>query len=176
MSPKNGACLRVVEWTLSLIHYQESQDIKETRLFVVFNQAFFIFALLSPSLSNPHPPSMQDIKDEKAEYITQSVEEYAFKEDDNASQHQNEFGHGNGSWSTAYFNVVCVVAGTGTLGLPKAFATGGWLGILILFLAWGMSVYSGIVLIECLYHKPGERLHDFKQIGKAAFGMYSSCY
>lgn len=119
---------------------------------------------------------MQDIKDEKAEHVTQSVEEYVFKEDDNASQHQNEFGHGNGSWSTAYFNVVCVVAGTGTLGLPKAFATGGWLGILILFLAWAMSVYSGIVLIECLYHKPGERLHDFKQIGKAAYGTYTSCY
>lgn len=115
---------------------------------------------------------MQDIKDEKAEHIvTQSVEEYVFKEEDNASQHQNEFGHGNGSWSTAYFNVVCVVAGTGTLGLPKAFATGGWLGILILFLAWAMACYSGVILIECLYYKPGERLHDFKQIGKVAYGM-----
>ncbi|CDS11082.1 hypothetical protein LRAMOSA03346 [Lichtheimia ramosa] len=114
---------------------------------------------------------MQDIKDEKAEHIvTQSVEEYVFKEEDNASQHQNEFGHGNGSWSTAYFNVVCVVAGTGTLGLPKAFATGGWLGILILFLAWAMACYSGVILIECLYYKPGERLHDFKQIGKVAYG------
>ncbi|CAO3702804.1 unnamed protein product [Rhizopus stolonifer] len=82
----------------------------------------------------------------------------------------NEFGHGNGGFMTAYFNVVCVVAGTGTLGLPKAFAEGGWLGILILILAYAMAVYSGIVLIRCLYYQPGKRLHDYKAIGTAAFG------
>ncbi|KAG1139119.1 hypothetical protein G6F37_004320 [Rhizopus arrhizus] len=90
-------------------------------------------------------------------------------EDDRASD-INEFGHGNGSFLTAYFNVVCVVAGTGTLGLPKAFAEGGWLGILILILASAMAIYSGIVLIRCLYHQPGKRLHDYKAIGTAAFG------
>lgn len=82
----------------------------------------------------------------------------------------NEFGHGKGNILTAYFNVVCVVAGTGTLGLPKAFAVGGWLGILTLLLAHAMAVYSGIVLIRCLYYKPGQRLHDIKGIGTAAFG------
>ncbi|CDH49436.1 protein [Lichtheimia corymbifera JMRC:FSU:9682] len=82
----------------------------------------------------------------------------------------NEFGHGKGNILTAYFNVVCVVAGTGTLGLPKAFAVGGWLGILTLLLAHAMAVYSGIVLIRCLYYKPGQRLHDVKGIGTAAFG------
>lgn len=97
---------------------------------------------------------------------TQFIEEEEVFEDEKA----NEFGHGNGNFLTAYFNVVCVVAGTGTLGLPKAFAQGGWLGILILLLAYTMSVYSGIVLIRCLYYKPGSRLHDFKQIGVAAFG------
>lgn len=52
-------------------------------------------------------------------------------------------GHkGSGSFFTAYFNVVCVVAGTGTLGLPKALAIGGWLGLLILGLAWGMAIYG----------------------------------
>ncbi|KAI9246265.1 transmembrane amino acid transporter protein-domain-containing protein [Phascolomyces articulosus] len=91
------------------------------------------------------------------------------EEDDRNSEKLN-FGHGTGSWATAYFNVVCVVAGTGTLGLPHAFAQGGWLGILILILAWAMAVYSGIILIQCLYCKPGERLHDYKQIGKAAYG------
>ncbi|KAI9253573.1 transmembrane amino acid transporter protein-domain-containing protein [Sporodiniella umbellata] len=90
-------------------------------------------------------------------------------EEDNTS-HTTDFGHGNGNFSTAYFNIVCVVAGTGTLGLPKAFAMGGWLGLLILFLAYIMSIYSGIVLIRCLYYKPGHRLHDFKEIGTAAFG------
>ncbi|KAI8974321.1 transmembrane amino acid transporter protein-domain-containing protein [Pilobolus umbonatus] len=91
-------------------------------------------------------------------------------EDEHESTYQQGYGHGNGSFLTAYFNIVCVVAGTGTLGLPKAFADGGWLGILILILAHSMAVYSGIVLIRCLYYKPGQRLHGYKAIGKAAFG------
>ncbi|CAO3598305.1 unnamed protein product [Absidia cylindrospora] len=106
-----------------------------------------------------------------------SIEDYV--EEDRASSIVNEFGHGKGSFLTAYFNIVCVVAGTGTLGLPHAFAQGGWLGILILLLAYFMSVYSGIVLIRCLYYKPGHRLHDFKEIGVAAFSwpgyIVSSC-
>ncbi|KAI8582582.1 hypothetical protein K450DRAFT_227824 [Umbelopsis ramanniana AG] len=80
-------------------------------------------------------------------------------------------GHkGTGSFFTAYFNVVCVVAGTGTLGLPRALALGGWLGLLILGLAWGMAIYGGIVLIRCLYYKPGQRLHDYKQVATHALG------
>jgi hypothetical protein len=58
------------------------------------------------------------------------VEETAidnYVEDDSQSV-TNEFGHGEGSFLTGYFSVTCVVAGTGTLGLPKAFAIGGWLG------------------------------------------------
>ncbi|CAO3701236.1 unnamed protein product [Rhizopus stolonifer] len=90
--------------------------------------------------------------------------------EEDISSFTNEFGHGNGSFFTAYFNIICIVAGTGTLGLPKTFAQGGWLGILILILAYVMSIYSGIVLIRCLYYKPGERLHDFKAVGTAAFG------
>lgn len=106
--------------------------------------------------------------DEKAASIREATVE-DFIEDDSTA---NEFGHGNASFMSAYFNVTCVVAGTGTLGLPKAFATGGWLGILILILAWAMACYSGIILIRCLYAKPGKRLHDYKQIGKAAYGMF----
>lgn len=102
-----------------------------------------------------------------------AIEEYGFEEDKSVIDESHDGGRGKGSFGTAYFNIVCVVAGTGTLGLPKAFADGGWLGILILFLAWFMAVYSGIVLIKCLYHKKGERLHDYKQIGKAAFGKKS---
>ncbi|KAI8139730.1 transmembrane amino acid transporter protein-domain-containing protein [Fennellomyces sp. T-0311] len=108
------------------------------------------------------------VKGEKSEVVETTIEDYV-AEDDNSSV-KNDFGHGTGSFATAYFNVVCVVAGTGTLGLPHAFAGGGWLGILILCLAWLMAVYSGIILIQCLYCKPGERLHDYKQIGLAAYG------
>ncbi|KAI9029706.1 transmembrane amino acid transporter protein-domain-containing protein [Phycomyces nitens] len=90
--------------------------------------------------------------------------------DEGGVEQANPYGHGQGNFLTAYFNVVCVVAGTGTLGLPKAFAIGGWLGILILGLSYFMAVYSGIILIRCLYAKPGQRLHDYKAIGTAAFG------
>lgn len=43
------------------------------------------------------------------------------------------FSHGvdnseGGSSFLAYFNVVCVVAGTGALGLPYALKQGGWIG------------------------------------------------
>lgn len=43
------------------------------------------------------------------------------------------FSHGvdnseGGSSFLAYFNVVCVVAGTGALGLPFALKQGGWIG------------------------------------------------
>lgn len=39
-----------------------------------------------------------------------------------------------------------------------------------MMLAYFMSVYNGIILIRCLYHKPGQRLHDYKEVGTAAFG------
>ncbi|KAI8072217.1 transmembrane amino acid transporter protein-domain-containing protein [Gilbertella persicaria] len=101
--------------------------------------------------------------------IEETAIDNAIEEDE--SSVINEFGHGDGSFFTAYFSVVCVVAGTGTLGLPKAFAIGGWLGVLIMFLAYFMSVYSGIILIRCLYYKPGHRLHNYKSVGVAAFGI-----
>ncbi|KAI7887309.1 hypothetical protein K492DRAFT_154895 [Lichtheimia hyalospora FSU 10163] len=71
----------------------------------------------------------------------------------------------------AYFNVVCVIAGTGTLGLPYALAQGGWIGILILCLAWWMSTYTGIILIRCLYSVKGRtRLMTYKDVATASFG------
>lgn len=33
-----------------------------------------------------------------------------------------------------------------------------------------MSVYNGTILIRCLYYKPGHRLHDYKEVGYAAYG------
>ncbi|KAI8342039.1 transmembrane amino acid transporter protein-domain-containing protein [Chlamydoabsidia padenii] len=108
---------------------------------------------------------------EKAPSVQSKVEHVIDYEEDALSEtSENEFGRGNGSFMTAYFNVTCVVAGTGTLGLPQAFAKGGWLGILILLLAYGMAIYSGIALIRCLYYKPGHRIHDYKGMGTAAFG------
>ncbi|KAL9554381.1 hypothetical protein MBANPS3_002826 [Mucor bainieri] len=75
-----------------------------------------------------------------------------------------------GSSFLAYFNVVCVVAGTGTLGLPYALRLGGWIGILILVLAWTMSVYTGTLLIRCLYANGKRRLSTYKEIATTCFG------
>ncbi|KAG2204571.1 hypothetical protein INT47_012630 [Mucor saturninus] len=75
-----------------------------------------------------------------------------------------------GSSFIAYFNVVCVVAGTGTLGLPYALRLGGWIGIFILFLSWTMSMYTGVLLIRCLYANGKQRLSSYKEIATTCFG------
>lgn len=75
-----------------------------------------------------------------------------------------------GSSFLAYFNVVCVVAGTGTLGLPYALRLGGWIGLFILFLSWTMSVYTGMLLIRCLYANGKQRLSSYKEIATSCFG------
>ncbi|KAI8883424.1 hypothetical protein K501DRAFT_285345 [Backusella circina FSU 941] len=96
-----------------------------------------------------------------------------------ASEHEFEYSEGGiidinrenaGSSWMAYFNVVCIVAGTGTLGLPMALAQGGWIGMLIIFLSWSMSIYTGIILIRCLYANGESRLHTYKEIATSAFG------
>ncbi|GAA5795658.1 transmembrane amino acid transporter protein-domain-containing protein [Helicostylum pulchrum] len=75
-----------------------------------------------------------------------------------------------GSSKLAYFNIVCVVAGTGTLGLPVALKQGGWIGLFILFLSWSMSIYTGIILIRCLYANGKTRLTTYKEVATSAFG------
>ncbi|KAI9476426.1 MAG: transmembrane amino acid transporter protein-domain-containing protein [Benjaminiella poitrasii] len=75
-----------------------------------------------------------------------------------------------GSTWMAYVNIVCVVIGTGILGLPMALRQGGWIGLLILFLAWGMSIYTADLLIRCLYVNGKARLMTYKEVATAAFG------
>jgi vesicular inhibitory amino acid transporter len=52
----------------------------------------------------------------------------------------------------AYVNVVSVLAGAGTLGLPAALRDAGWVGLAILALACAMAIYSNQKLIKCLYY------------------------
>ncbi|KAI8074711.1 transmembrane amino acid transporter protein-domain-containing protein [Gongronella butleri] len=76
-----------------------------------------------------------------------------------------------GSSLWAYVNVVCVIAGTGTLGLPAALGQGGWFGLFILGLAWLMSTYTANILIKCLYlGKGNKRLSTYKDVATEAFG------
>ncbi|KAG0212134.1 hypothetical protein BGX33_003863 [Mortierella sp. NVP41] len=75
-----------------------------------------------------------------------------------------------GSNFLAYANVVCVVAGTGTLGLPYALKLGGWIGVGILLLSLLMSIYTAILLMKCLYYNGKYRLSSYQEIGRAAYG------
>ncbi|KAF9361797.1 hypothetical protein BGX26_011792 [Mortierella sp. AD094] len=75
-----------------------------------------------------------------------------------------------GSNLLAYANVVCVVAGTGTLGLPYALNMGGWISVGILVLSLIMSVYTAILLMKCLYYNGKYRLSSYQEIGRHAFG------
>ncbi|ORX54982.1 hypothetical protein DM01DRAFT_1335276 [Hesseltinella vesiculosa] len=70
----------------------------------------------------------------------------------------------------SYWNVVCVVAGSGTLGLPYALKQGGWFGLFILFLSWAMSIYTGVLLIRSLYAVPNRRIGSFKELSTVCFG------
>ncbi|KAF9098931.1 hypothetical protein BGX23_004745 [Mortierella sp. AD031] len=75
-----------------------------------------------------------------------------------------------GSNMAAFFNIVCVVAGTGTLGLPYSLAKGGWIGVGILILSMIMSIYTGILIIKCIYYNGHTRLASYQEIGQHAFG------
>ncbi|KAG0088172.1 hypothetical protein BGZ93_001618 [Podila epicladia] len=75
-----------------------------------------------------------------------------------------------GSNISAFFNIVCVVAGTGTLGLPFALAKGGWIGVGILVLSMIMSIYTGILVVKCCYYNGHTRLSSYHEVGQHAFG------
>ncbi|KAK3832341.1 MAG: transmembrane amino acid transporter protein-domain-containing protein [Linnemannia gamsii] len=77
-----------------------------------------------------------------------------------------------GSSYQAFFNIVCVVAGTGTLGLPFALAQGGWIGVFLLILSMVMSIYTGILLIKCLYYNGHTRIASYQEVGRHAFGKW----
>ncbi|RCH87624.1 hypothetical protein CU098_005759 [Rhizopus stolonifer] len=72
----------------------------------------------------------------------------------------------------AFFNVFCIVAGTGILGLPYALKQGGFISLLILFLSWLMSTYTATILIRCLYANGKARLSTYKEIATSAFGWF----
>ncbi|KAF9164488.1 hypothetical protein BGX20_000927 [Mortierella sp. AD010] len=79
-----------------------------------------------------------------------------------------------GSNLKAFANIVCVVAGTGTLGLPYALKLGGWIGVGIVILSLFMSLYTSILLMKCLYYNGKYRLTSYADIGFHAFGRAGS--
>ncbi|KAG0343757.1 hypothetical protein BG004_005009 [Podila humilis] len=75
-----------------------------------------------------------------------------------------------GSNLSAFFNIVCVVAGTGSLWLPFALAKGGWIGVGILVMSMIMSIYTGIMVVRCCYYNGHTRLSSYHEVGAHAFG------
>ncbi|KAF9097325.1 hypothetical protein BGX23_009173 [Mortierella sp. AD031] len=75
-----------------------------------------------------------------------------------------------GSNFLAYANIVCIVAGTGTLGLPYALKLGGWIGVGVLILSLLMTIYTAILLVKCLYYDGVRRLSSYQEVGWHAFG------
>ncbi|KAF9114563.1 hypothetical protein BGX30_006555 [Mortierella sp. GBA39] len=67
--------------------------------------------------------------------------------------------------------LVCVIGGTGTLGMPKAVAEAGWLGSGLIALALFMSTYTGHILIKCLYLKTNKRRESYQEIARDAYGV-----
>ncbi|KAF9164588.1 hypothetical protein DFQ26_001284 [Actinomortierella ambigua] len=78
---------------------------------------------------------------------------------------------GKASNFQAYVNVVSVLAGAGTLGLPAALRDAGWVGLVILALACAMAIYSNQKLIQCLYYDGKTRLREYPHVAQAAFGL-----
>ncbi|GJJ76770.1 solute carrier family 32 (vesicular inhibitory amino acid transporter) [Entomortierella parvispora] len=79
--------------------------------------------------------------------------------------------HGGVSTFKTIASLVCVIGGSGTLGLSHAVAESGWLGSLIIVLALFMSAYTGFVLIDCLYLKTDARRTTYQEIASDAYGM-----
>ncbi|KAI8991521.1 transmembrane amino acid transporter protein-domain-containing protein [Mycotypha africana] len=139
----------------------------------VSKQPQFIYSPFHKFLARQHSfLSMSSINEKKAdlhETEIKSVSEVDYEYGNEGGLIDINRDHAGSSWM-AYFNVVCVVAGTGTLGLPVALKQGGWLGVFILFLSWGMSIYTGIILVRCLYANGKTRLHTYKEIATTAYG------
>ncbi|KAI0217309.1 hypothetical protein L0F63_002593 [Massospora cicadina] len=76
-----------------------------------------------------------------------------------------------GSNLAALFNVVCLIAGAGTLGMPYSFRTAGWVAALFIPISGAVAWYTGKLIIECLYYRPNLRLSDYPSVGEAAFGV-----
>ncbi|GKB67146.1 amino acid transporter AVT1C-like protein [Tanacetum coccineum] len=82
--------------------------------------------------------------------------------------HQKSFKMKKSSFSQAVINGVNLLCGVGLLSTPYAAKQGGWVGLSILFIFCGLSLYTGILLSRCLDSRPG--LKSYPDIGEAAFG------
>ncbi|RKP07203.1 transmembrane amino acid transporter protein-domain-containing protein [Thamnocephalis sphaerospora] len=89
---------------------------------------------------------------------------------DSVKEAKQEHEGRTGSSFGAYFNIISVCAGVGTLQLPYVLNLGGWIGLVLFVLAACMAIYTGTLLIRCLYAREGTRLSSYPAVGREAFG------
>ncbi|KAG0351724.1 transmembrane amino acid transporter protein-domain-containing protein [Gamsiella multidivaricata] len=115
----------------------------------------------TPLISNNNPNG----RDSTALYAHRSNASSVYNGEDLLAERPEQ-----GSNLLAYANIVCIVAGAGTLSLPYALKMGGWIVIGVLILSLLMSIYTGILLMKCLYYNGTYRLSSYQEVGRHAFG------
>lgn len=71
---------------------------------------------------------------------------------------------------SAFFHIVCVMAGSGILQLPYALKSGGWFSLVWIFISGYLAYHSGTFLNACLYHDGTNRLAGIMEVGGTALG------
>ncbi|KAK9728362.1 hypothetical protein K7432_001152 [Basidiobolus ranarum] len=81
--------------------------------------------------------------------------------------------HGARSASSvsAFWHLLCILAGSGSLSLPYVLGNAGWIGVIIIALCTLFAVYNNVLLVRCLYAIPDRRLNSYTEIGQASFGL-----
>lgn len=91
----------------------------------------------------------------KSEYPTEKLHEVDVESVSSGSFDRDAYAGAPAGKATnfqAYVNIVSVLAGAGTLGLPAALRDAGWVGLIILAIACAMAIYANQKLIACLYY------------------------
>ncbi|KAJ1942978.1 hypothetical protein EC988_006354, partial [Linderina pennispora] len=122
---------------------------------------------MSNSESTTAPPSRptsvnKNFSNGKADYAISQTGSEPSGEYDHIHRTSSSFG--------AFFNMVGMVLGSGSLQLPYVLARGGWVGLIIMGICGIIAVFSSIITIRCLHAVPGKRLLGFVDIGQASFG------
>ncbi|CAG8620151.1 21178_t:CDS:2 [Gigaspora margarita] len=131
----------------------------------------FNHPVTSPRPSSDHPASEDQplLSDEDRTTDTES----SFETETYDSLGVEEEAVVSGSSWAAYVNIICVVAGSGILGLPYAIKLGGWIALSLIVLSMLISLHTSVILIKCLYYnRNGKRLNSYGDIGFAAFGNF----
>ncbi|ORX94380.1 hypothetical protein K493DRAFT_408017 [Basidiobolus meristosporus CBS 931.73] len=98
-----------------------------------------------------------------------------FEHQHNVGQKHNEEvtpqGVRSASDIAAFWHLLCILAGSGSLSLPYVVGNAGWIAIIIIVLCTAFAIYNNVLLVRCLYAIPDRRLTSYTEIGQASFGI-----